>query len=133
CHRSVAEAKAAVARQHSMREGRLPLSSRVNVLGERSRSDETQSKIKNLKSRIGLRFLQASTGFDLPILPHEPSGKGMGVSDEPSPLSTPFHKYDHVCCVDFRLWRGATRERSEEHTSELQSLRHLVCRLLLEK
>src|ERR1039458_794557 len=27
-----------------------------------------------------------------------------------------------------RLW-----DRSEEHTSELQSLRHLVCRLLLEK
>src|SRR5205814_5944791 len=26
-----------------------------------------------------------------------------------------------------------TRKRSEEHTSELQSLRHLVCRLLLEK
>src|SRR5258705_8937954 len=25
------------------------------------------------------------------------------------------------------------RSRSEEHTSELQSLRHLVCRLLLEK
>src|ERR1035438_5442972 len=28
-----------------------------------------------------------------------------------------------------RCWIG----RSEEHTSELQSLRHLVCRLLLEK
>src|SRR5262245_64999198 len=28
---------------------------------------------------------------------------------------------------------GAGRIRSEEHTSELQSLRHLVCRLLLEK
>src|SRR6195256_4231160 len=27
----------------------------------------------------------------------------------------------------------AMRLRSEEHTSELQSLRHLVCRLLLEK
>src|SRR5437899_7094839 len=27
----------------------------------------------------------------------------------------------------------AFRQRSEEHTSELQSLRHLVCRLLLEK
>src|SRR5258705_9675722 len=27
----------------------------------------------------------------------------------------------------------ASLERSEEHTSELQSLRHLVCRLLLEK
>src|SRR5262245_63044685 len=34
-------------------------------------------------------------------------------------------------------WRAAGRRfqvlRSEEHTSELQSLRHLVCRLLLEK
>src|SRR5205814_10248682 len=28
---------------------------------------------------------------------------------------------------------NARRVRSEEHTSELQSLRHLVCRLLLEK
>src|SRR5258705_7233773 len=28
---------------------------------------------------------------------------------------------------------GASGMRSEEHTSELQSLRHLVCRLLLEK
>src|SRR5258708_17842294 len=28
---------------------------------------------------------------------------------------------------------GAGRERSEEHTSELQSPDHLVCRLLLEK
>src|SRR5437899_4157304 len=32
-------------------------------------------------------------------------------------------------------WPGRTSggSRSEEHTSELQSLRHLVCRLLLEK
>src|SRR5262245_62841042 len=28
---------------------------------------------------------------------------------------------------------GFDHHRSEEHTSELQSLRHLVCRLLLEK
>src|ERR1035438_9692300 len=28
---------------------------------------------------------------------------------------------------------GRRSQRSEEHTSELQSLRHLVCRLLLEK
>src|SRR5947199_3557884 len=35
-----------------------------------------------------------------------------------------------------RVLRGparADRYRSEEHTSELQSLRHIVCRLLLEK
>src|SRR5258705_3107054 len=29
--------------------------------------------------------------------------------------------------------RSISPKRSEEHTSELQSLRHLVCRLLLEK
>src|SRR5258705_3987276 len=33
----------------------------------------------------------------------------------------------------FRLSRPGFGFRSEEHTSELQSLRHLVCRLLLEK
>src|SRR5262245_62419443 len=32
-----------------------------------------------------------------------------------------------------RLLSQRGDERSEEHTSELQSLRHLVCRLLLEK
>src|SRR5258705_8739970 len=49
----------------------------------------------------------------------------------------PFRRYPH----DFLLPRVGGREsqrgrrepRSEEHTSELQSLRHLVCRLLLEK
>src|SRR6476659_11424660 len=30
-------------------------------------------------------------------------------------------------------WASSPWTRSEEHTSELQSLRHLVCRLLLEK
>src|SRR5205814_5491296 len=43
---------------------------------------------------------------------------------------------DHVI-ESFRngLWPGykTSAGRSEEHTSELQSLRHLVCRLLLEK
>src|SRR5205814_9450442 len=34
-----------------------------------------------------------------------------------------------TCCKG----RPGTILRSEEHTSELQSLRHLVCRLLLEK
>src|SRR5436853_4818142 len=32
-----------------------------------------------------------------------------------------------------RLRNPRSGSRSEEHTSELQSLRHLVCRLLLEK
>src|SRR5262245_63098676 len=35
--------------------------------------------------------------------------------------------------AEFRQERWQSHDRSEEHTSELQSLRHLVCRLLLEK
>src|SRR5258705_5271412 len=42
--------------------------------------------------------------------------------------------WDHRWVSD-TMWRARhmVSERSEEHTSELQSLRHLVCRLLLEK
>src|SRR5437870_10421350 len=36
-------------------------------------------------------------------------------------------------CVSHCLRKAAGDERSEEHTSELQSRGHLVCRLLLEK
>src|SRR5205814_10221079 len=35
--------------------------------------------------------------------------------------------------IDCGVIFGTQNPRSEEHTSELQSLRHLVCRLLLEK
>src|SRR3989442_11082430 len=35
--------------------------------------------------------------------------------------------------LDLMIARAVARERSEEHTSELQSRPHLVCRLLLEK
>src|SRR5437660_7298024 len=34
----------------------------------------------------------------------------------------------HLFSIRFKIW-----DRSEEHTSELQSRGHLVCRLLLEK
>src|SRR5437899_5329878 len=41
---------------------------------------------------------------------------------------------DFLCrVVETAIAAGARTIRSEEHTSELQSLRHLVCRLLLEK
>src|SRR5687767_15431862 len=60
------------------------------------------------------------------------------------PYTTLFRSVDEVrravdddCCRGTRTFRIRTRrpraERSEEHTSELQSLAYLVCRLLLEK
>src|SRR5258707_5487412 len=42
---------------------------------------------------------------------------------------TPRHRFR----IGSQGWRGRTRIRSEEHTSELQSRQYLVCRLLLEK
>src|SRR5262245_27485745 len=42
-------------------------------------------------------------------------------------------RYKHAIPYDTSLCCGNVNRRSEEHTSELQSLRHLVCRLLLEK
>src|SRR5437899_10145015 len=40
---------------------------------------------------------------------------------------------DPLAAVPYASNRPLSETRSEEHTSELQSLRHLVCRLLLEK
>src|SRR5205809_4526059 len=40
---------------------------------------------------------------------------------------------DLVIFDDLGAGNGSRRSRSEEHTSELQSRLHLVCRLLLEK
>src|SRR5262245_64633312 len=42
--------------------------------------------------------------------------------------------FSYVLLTNYALLHEASHgNRSEEHTSELQSLRHLVCRLLLEK
>src|SRR5690348_18130738 len=50
------------------------------------------------------------------------------------PLAVHAIRLRHLRVVDVRLaQRGADMRRSEEHTSELQSPVHLVCRLLLEK
>src|SRR5215510_15701775 len=50
------------------------------------------------------------------------------------PYTTLFRSSGRPCSPrPFRSWRRARPARSEEHTSELQSRGHLVCRLLLEK
>src|SRR5258705_5705762 len=54
--------------------------------------------------------------------------------------SAPRMRFHESSYAELRILPGSCRAcltlepyRSEEHTSELQSLRHLVCRLLLEK
>src|SRR3712207_8259371 len=45
----------------------------------------------------------------------------------------PVHGHDPVLALGAGWDRARRGERSEEHTSELQSRQYLVCRLLLEK
>src|SRR5690348_18188472 len=55
------------------------------------------------------------------------------LADGPSRLRAPLHSRDSALMIEALRQLGATITRSEEHTSELQSPVHLVCRLLLEK
>src|SRR5690625_7039294 len=60
------------------------------------------------------------------------------ISDDPADSLEYHHQYQQDPKGSFRLyptWRPdrIQSKRSEEHTSELQSRGHLVCRLLLEK
>src|SRR5438034_2053311 len=48
-------------------------------------------------------------------------------------LIQPIARFATCDLVRARLFTGRTHQRSEEHTSELQSHSDLVCRLLLEK
>src|ERR1035441_10948513 len=48
-------------------------------------------------------------------------------------VNSPVRWSPYVCRIVIRHVPDIRVCRSEEHTSELQSLRHLVCRLLLEK
>src|SRR5437899_6023393 len=67
-----------------------------------------------------------STLFPYTTLFRSTIARGAPASAPPSPGSTVDERQlDEVV--------GTVSDRSEEHTSELQSLRHLVCRLLLEK
>src|SRR5262245_65244149 len=74
----------------------------------------------------------------LPILPHLPDGCRPLMSkckcdQPPLPPSLPRMPIASPIFTRAPSFRLGAIVRSEEHTSELQSLRHLVCRLLLEK
>src|SRR5262245_62911708 len=81
------------------------------VEGEDSRPGPGEVRVKVLAAGVSFTDSQLRAGTYIPGAPKPPFTPGyelVGVVEELGP-------------------------RSEEHTSELQSLRHLVCRLLLEK
>src|ERR1039458_7168014 len=94
---------------------------------------------------VGQTFLSAGSG-DFPVASADDADTGLESPVNPQAGKPAIHRAVvprqvllHSCSrrlhFDFvPLDAGAVElgERSEEHTSELQSLRHLVCRLLLE-
>src|ERR1035441_10817768 len=75
--------------------------------------------------RLLLVFLHRMSWFLIVGAPRFPRGRPTGGATQPAAhsLGKPANSFRFASCIS----------RSEEHTSELQSLRHLVCRLLLEK
>src|SRR5437899_6046836 len=70
-------------------------------------------------------------GRTVPVRKRALSGIRGKLGPEPQLLRRPDGHGDPI--VEHHDVPAAQIVRSEEHTSELQSLRHLVCRLLLEK
>src|SRR5260370_28713673 len=69
---------------------------------------------------------------NLPGAPVELSGARVGGGDGQAELTLPVRLFPAPVVVD-EVQQPHLLERSEEHTSELQSHLNLVCRLLLEK
>src|SRR5258708_23763593 len=74
------------------------------------------------------RSIMKKLGFDLILLGDPASGK----DTQAAILEKKYSLYPVASGVFFRKLLKSLK-RSEEHTSELQSPDHLVCRLLLEK
>src|SRR5688572_28789766 len=89
----------------------------VNALGERGHTYTSEGSIYFKISTL------PSYG-KLARLDHEGIQSGARVDSD---------EYDKESARDFVLWKATKKDRSEEHTSELQSQSNLVCRLLLEK
>src|SRR5690606_40828238 len=81
----------------------------------------THDKLRNLTERAPVTGLL--TGMELKIGENRNRGTRLGEI-------TPDTGFNLLATVD-EYYLGRVRERSEEHTSELQSRENLVCRLLL--
>src|SRR2546425_3337726 len=73
---------------------------------------------ERIQSLGGVSIAMAHDVAEMTLIPRPPRGR----DEVPMQISRLLHAHEIVL-----------KERSEEHTSELQSLAYLVCRLLLEK
>src|SRR3712207_8911023 len=78
-----------------------------------------------------------TTLFRSQVVGRDAVGQEAHSRHDSQPVPALLHTVQAHCCRSFRRRTGRAAceadERSEEHTSELQSRQYLVCRLLLEK
>src|SRR5258708_9418310 len=93
-------------------------------------SSITADATKNLlfyEGVMGLRLVKKTVNQDNPTVYH------LFYADEDGSPGADMTFFEYPGLVPGRAGAGMIHTRSEEHTSELQSPDHLVCRLLLEK
>src|SRR5437899_9941307 len=103
-----------------MRSGATPYGSIAHQLPVRPAPHRISSATKSTSCRSQISRIvrkYSGRGVDAPV-DEPPTGSAMNAATVSAPASS-------IAC--------SSAARSEEHTSQLQSLRHLVCRLLLEK
>src|SRR5690348_17544011 len=84
--------------------------------------------LREASANIGANYETSKRVEQILASAREDAGRFLGCSSDDVIFGT------NMTWLDFALSRTASRDwRSEEHTSELQSPVHLVCRLLLEK
>src|ERR1039458_10464919 len=90
--------------------------------------------MQSFRVALGVRcdFCHVQNDFASDEKPHKEIARKMIVMSREINTNFPDGKM-HVTCYTCHRGSEEPATRSEEHTSELQSLRHLVCRLLLEK
>src|SRR2546425_7096763 len=85
----------------------------------------------NAKTLVAIAAMLATTSISAAEIKVLASN---GVKEALNELAPAFERATgNKLVISFGLATALKRQRSEEHTSELQSLAYLVCRLLLEK
>src|SRR5690625_6868473 len=79
-----------------------------------------------------IRLLESHPWFNVTALGASERSAGKKYKDAANWIE-PVMRPEKVSDIEVRECRASEFTRSEEHTSELQSRGHLVCRLLLEK
>src|SRR5690554_7814237 len=95
--------------------------------------DKQEAALKDYGKHLGLAFQLVDDVLDY-LGDAEAMGKNVGDDLAEGKTTLPLiYAMANGSDEERQLIRQAIRKRSEEHTSELQSRPHLVCRLLLEK